>query len=216
MTLKVIGAGFGRTGTLSLKLALEKLGFDKCYHMMEVNNHQDHHQLWAKAHRGEAVDWDALFGGYQASVDWPACNLWREQAVHFPDAKIILTLRNPESWYTSIMNTIYPSSIALCEMDDPKMRATGKWSIEIIWDRLFQSRMDDKAHVMEVFNRHNQTVMDEVPAERLLVYEAGQGWEPLCQFLGIAPPEEDYPRVNTTDQFQKNIMQRRQEEAKKN
>ena len=99
--VEVIGAGFGRTGTLSLKGALERLGFDRCYHMMEVAdglNERDDRPTWLAAHRGEPIDWDELLRGYRATVDWPSCNLWREQAAHWPDARIILTERDPESW----------------------------------------------------------------------------------------------------------------------
>ncbi len=202
MAIKVVGAGFGRTGTLSLKTALEQLGFNKCYHMMEVGQHPEHQRLWAEAHRGEKIDWDHLFEGYQASVDWPSCNLWREQAAHFPDSKILLSLRDPDSWYDSVMNTIYPSSSALVDSEDENLRTFSNWAMEIIWNPVFGNRMADRAHVIDVFNRHNQSVIDEVPADRLLVFEAKNGWKPLCDFLEVPVPETDYPRVNTTEEFQ--------------
>lgn len=202
MTIRLIGAGFGRTGTLSLKHALEQLGFNQCYHMMEVFNHPEHVPLWADAHQGQAIDWDALFAGYQASVDWPACNLWRQQAAHFPAAKILLSLRDPDSWYDSVMNTIYPSSTALIDSEDKNLARFGQWSMDIIWQPIFGNRMDDRAHVIEQFNRHNQAVIDEVPADRLLVFEARQGWAPLCDFLDVDIPDTDYPRVNSTQEFQ--------------
>lgn len=202
--MKVIGAGFGRTGTLSLKLALEQLGFDKCYHMLEVNHHPWHFDLWARAHAGESIRWDDLFSGYQSAVDWPSCNLWREQAAYFPDARILLSRRDPESWYTSIMNTIYPGTVAALNSDDEKNRAFGEWAMNLIWRPIFDDRMDDQQHVMDVFEKHNQSVINEVPRERLLVFEAKQGWAPLCEFLGVPVPETDYPRVNTTAQFNEN------------
>ena len=202
MTINVVGAGFGRTGTLSLKMALEQLGFEKCYHMMEVGNHPDHLQLWTDAHKGVSIDWNYLFDGYQSSVDWPSCNLWREQAAHFPDAKILLSLRDPDSWYDSVMNTIYPSSSALVDSEDDNLRTFGNWAMDTIWKPIFDNKMEDRAHVIEVFNRHNQSVIDEVPADRLLVFEARNGWKPLCDFLEVPIPGTDYPRVNTTEQFQ--------------
>lgn len=205
MGLRVIGAGFGRTGTLSLKGALEQLGFDKCYHMMEVNQQTGHHQLWSDAHDGKPVDWDHLFDGYQATVDWPSCNLWREQAAYYPDAKIILSLRDPDKWYDSVMNTIYPSSAAARDSDVPEAQYFGKWVFNIIWDRVFDGRLDDRAHVINVFNQHNQAVISEVPPERLLVFEAADGWQPLCEFLEVPVPAIDYPRVNSTDDFQENM-----------
>lgn len=202
MSIKVIGAGFGRTGTLSLKAALEQLGFNKCYHMMEVTQNPPHREIWLAAHRGEVVDWDALFDGYAASVDWPSCNLWQEQLAHYPDAKVILSLRDPEAWYKSVMNTIYPSSKAAKESEDPAMQAHGQWAFEIVWDRVFDGRMDDKEHVINVFNNHNQSVIDQLHEDKLLVFDAKMGWDPLCEFLEVPVPDTDYPRTNTTEQFQ--------------
>ena len=203
MSLKVIGAGFGRTGTLSLKNALEQLGFDKCYHMMEVRNRPTHVPMWAAAHRGEETDWDSLFEGYQATVDWPSCNLWQEQLAHFPNAKVILSLRDPVSWYESIMNTIYPSSTGLLTSEDENLARFGQWTVEIIWDRIFDGKMADQNHVIDAFNRHNEHVIKTVPAAQLLVFEAKDGWAPLCDFLNVPIPATDYPRVNSTADFQK-------------
>jgi len=201
MTIKVVGAGFGRTGTLSLKAALEKLGFDKCYHMLEVGTNEGHVAAWRAIARGDKVDWNELFAGYQASVDWPSCNFWREQLEAFPDAKVILSQRDPESWYASVMNTIYPSSVAARSVEDPNVRAHMEMAFEVIWDGVFDGRMDDKDHVIGVYLAHNQHVIDSVPADRLLVFEAVDGWAPLCEFLGCAVPEEDYPSTNSTAEF---------------
>lgn len=199
MSLKVVGAGFGRTGTMSLKLALEQLGFDKCYHMMEVT--PEHREPWVRAHRGEAIDWDALLEGFQASVDWPSCNLWREQLAQWPDAKVILSLRDPESWYASIMNTIYPMSTAMARDGDGDAKAFGNFAVEVVWNHVFNGRVDDKDFVIGVFNKHNETVKAELPPEKLLVFEAKEGWGPLCEFLEVDVPDTDYPRVNTTEEF---------------
>jgi hypothetical protein len=201
MPLDVIGAGFGRTGTLSLKLALERLGFVKCYHMMEVFSHAEHVPMWAAAHRGEPVDWEKLYEGYRASVDWPSCNLWREHAALWPNAKVILSTRDPDSWYTSVMNTIYKSSTAMRNADDPTMKRHGEWAWEIIWQYVFDGRIEDRAHAISVYNAHVDRVKATIPKSRLLVFEARQGWEPLCGFLGVAVPDEPYPRVNTTEDF---------------
>jgi len=201
LSLKVIGAGFGRTGTLSLKFALEKLGFDKCYHMMEVQMNPSHNQSWLQAAAGNMPDWHALFDGYQASVDWPSCNFWREQWQAFPDAKILLTRRDPERWYASVMNTIWPASQANAERDDPAAKAASAMVYAVVWDGVFDGRMDDKDWVISRYEAHNQAVIDEVPAEQLLVYEPGDGWAPLCEFLQVAVPDEPYPRVNSTADF---------------
>jgi hypothetical protein len=201
MAIRVIGAGFGRTGTLSLKLALEKLGFDRCYHMLEVQQNPSHAGLWSQAHAGESIDWDALFEGYQASVDWPSCNLWREQLEHFPAAKVLLSLRDSERWYDSVMNTIYKTTAAGFESHDAQHRARAQWAADLIWNRVFDGRMEDREHVIGVYERHNQDVIDSVAADRLLVFQASEGWEPLCKFLEVDRPDEDYPRVNTSEQF---------------
>ena len=201
MALDVIGAGFGRTGTLSLKLALEKLGFDKCYHMMEVFGHPEHVPVWAAAHRGEPVDWEKLYEGYRATVDWPSCNLWETHAKLYPNAKVILSLRDPVAWHTSVMNTIYRSSSALRDSDDPNIRRMGEWANDVVWKYVFDGRVEDRAHAIAVYNAHNEHVKATVPKSRLLVFEASQGWEPLCRFLGVSVPDEPYPRVNTTEDF---------------
>ena len=107
MTLDVIGAGFGRTGTMSLKVALEELGFGPCYHMSEVFAHPEHVELWRAAAQGKEVDWEQIFGGYRATVDWPACSFYGELMEKYPDAKVILTVRDPQRWYESAYNTIY-------------------------------------------------------------------------------------------------------------
>jgi len=201
MTIKVIGAGFGRNGTMSLKLALETLGFDKCYHMFEVRENPGHAAIWQDAARGKTVDWDRLFEGYQSSVDWPSCTFWKEQMVRYPDASVILSERDPERWYESIMNTIYPFSQAARQSEDPDVKAQIEMVFEVIWDGTFGGRMDDKDHVIGVYLAHNERVKAEVPAEKLLVFESVQGWGPLCEFLNCPVPDEPYPRVNTTEDF---------------
>jgi len=201
MTIQVIGAGFGRTGTMSLKLALEKLGFDKCYHMDEVVQHPEHVAVWQQATRGEPVDWNALYRGYRASVDWPACNFWEIQLRQFPDARVILTEREPDRWYDSVMNTIYPGSLKAKESEDAAVQAFADMAFELIWDGTFHGRVEDREHAIDVYLAHNDYVKKQAPRDRLLVFEAAQGWEPLCRFLGCPVPDEAYPRVNTTQEF---------------
>ena len=201
MTIEVVGAGFGRTGTNSLQVALQQLGFDKCYHMLEVREHPEHVPIWAAAHRGERVDWDALYAGYKATVDWPSCNLWRELADYYPRSKVILTTRDPDRWYESVMNTIYPSSMAAASSDNPAARVFGEWAVEIIWNRVFDGRMQDKAHVLQVLRRHEAEVKVTIAPTRLLVFDVAQGWDPLCRFLGRPVPSEPFPRLNSTEDF---------------
>ena len=205
MTIEVIGAGFGRTGTLSLKIALEALGLDKCYHMMEVMRNESHAAQWRKAARGEAVDWDALYTGYRATVDWPSASFWRELRAVYPEAKVILTLRDSQQWYTSVMNTIWKFSSQVTgesrtQLDEAAMERS-MMGDEIIWQGVFGGRMKDRDHVIECYERHNQEVIDTVPADKLLVYRPGDGWEPLCGFLQKTVPNTDYPKVNSTEDF---------------
>ena len=205
MTIEVIGAGFGRTGTLSLKFAIEALGLDKCYHMMEVMRNESHAAQWRKAARGEAVDWDALYTGYRATVDWPSASFWRELRAVYPEAKVILTLRDSQQWYTSVMNTIWKFSSPAAgesrtQLDEAGMERS-MMGDEIIWQGVFGGRMEDRDHVIECYERHNQEVIDTVPADKLLVYRPGDGWEPLCGFLQKTVPNTDYPKVNSTEDF---------------
>jgi len=200
MALTLIGAGFGRTGTLSLKVALEELGLAPCYHMSEVFQHPEHVAVWSDALAAKPVDWDALFSGYVASVDWPACHFWRELSRHYPDAKVLLTLRSAESWYASVHETIFQ----LLRNPAPPGEALAAWHAmanQLLDEQTFGGRFADRAHAIAVYERHNAAVQREVPRERLLVYEVVQGWEPLCRFLDVPVPSGPFPRVNSTDEF---------------
>jgi hypothetical protein len=201
MALDIVGAGFGRTGTLSLKLALEKLGFNKTYHMAELFEHPDHLNHWEQALDTGNCDWDTLFDGYRASVDWPACSYWKELADFYPESKVILSVRDPEGWFKSVHDTIYPTSIGLLEAEDEQLKRWATWGNRLIWQNTFGGRAQDKAHAIDVFNANTRAVTDTIPANRLLVFEAAQGWEPLCEFLGCPVPDEPYPRVNSTEEF---------------
>jgi hypothetical protein len=201
MAIKVIGAGFGRNGTMSLKRALERLGFDKCYHMAEVFEHPEHVPIWHAAARGKSVDWDTVFEGYQASVDWPSCNFWQEQMARYPDAKVVLSERDPERWYESVMNTIYPMSMPQRHSEDPVKKSWGLMAYDLVWQGTFGGRVEDKDHAIGVYKAHNRKVRETVPAERLLVHESKMGWGPLCEFLECPVPEDEYPRSNSTEEF---------------
>ncbi|NIM28577.1 MAG: sulfotransferase family protein [Gammaproteobacteria bacterium] len=201
MTLAVIGAGFGRTGTLSLKLALEQLGFGPCYHMLEVLANPAHDGVWRAATRGEAVDWDALFDGYAAAVDWPVAAFWRELSDHYPEAKLVLSVRDAAQWHRSAVSTIFRAISSKPDPGNIEARVHRAMTRELILERTFGGRMDDPVHAIGVYENHNRTVHEGVPAERLLVYETGSGWEPLCAFLGCAVPDEPYPHRNTRAEF---------------
>ncbi len=202
MTLSVVGAGFGRTGTMSLQSALQMLGLGRCYHMLEVAQNPDHASLWSAAARGRPTDWEALFEGYGAAVDWPTCYFWRELSEHYPEAKVLLSTRDPEGWYDSVKNTIYASMTSDITLAEPENRKRRLMARDIILDRTFDGRFEDRAHAIEVYNTHLAEVQRVIPAERLLTYEVADGWPPLCRFLGLPIPGEAFPRVNTTAEFQ--------------
>ena len=198
--IEVIGAGLGRTGTASLKQALEDLGFGPCDHMHENLDRPERFSLWSEALRckdaGEPIDWRPLLADYRAVVDWPGAHFWRELASAHPQAKVVLTVRDPDRWCDSIQSTIFPLLQHLAE--------TGGASLpgDIILDRTFAHRTDDRAHVMAVFAAHNQAVREALGPDRLLVFDVKEGWEPLCAFLGApVPAGEAFPRLNDTAEF---------------
>lgn len=194
MTLKVIGAGFGRTGTMSLKLALEQIGFGPCYHMAEVFPRPDAPGLWIDAADG-APDWPRIFDGFNASVDWPGATFWRELADHYPDAKVILTVRDPEAWFKSTQATIFARRPASAGSPFEQM-------IMKVLAPLFPGGLTDKDHVIGVFERHNAEVKAAFGPDRLLTFELAQGWAPLCDFLGVPAPDTPMPKTNSTEEFQ--------------
>jgi len=207
MPLEVIGAGFGRTGTLSLKLALEQLGFGPCYHMIETRAHPEHDAMWLALAHGETHDWRTIFKGYTATVDWPSTYFWKTLIADNADAKVILTLRDAEAWYASALNTIFArmhAFAAVLSTDgapvDPARRAHMQMVQTIVVDSTFGGSLD-RDHAIAVFNAHNDEVRRTVPPERLLVYEPGEGWDRLCAFLRVPLPEAPYPKVNTTADF---------------
>jgi hypothetical protein len=195
MPLSVIGAGFGRTGTMSLKLALEQLGLGPCYHMMEVFKNPKAPGYWEAVADGETPDWELIFEGYRSTVDWPNATYYADLAEAYPEAKVILTKRDPEAWFKSTQATIFKRDVTNPTNDFERM-------ISKVIGRLFDHRMHDPDHVISVFERHNAEVVRRIPAERLLVYEVAEGWAPLCAFLGVPVPEGGMPKVNSTEEFQ--------------
>jgi hypothetical protein len=202
--MQVIGAGFGRTGTMSLKVALEELGFGPCYHMIEVFEHPEHVPLWEAAAQGEPVDWEELLAGYQSTVDWPGCTFYKDLMKVYPEAKVLLNVRDPDKWYESARNTIY----ATVNIPDPP---PGRRMVDkLVWKQTFDGNFENRQHAIEVFERHNEEVKKHVPSERLLIYEVKEGWEPLCEFLGVvAPRDKPFPRLNDTESFKQMVQQRR-------
>ena len=218
--MKVIGAGFGRTGTASLQSALGELGFGPCYHMFEVFTNPGHADFWRAAWRGEPADWDGVLGGYEATVDWPACTFYEELMERNPDAKVLLSVRDPERWYESTRQTIY--KIGKISTGSPFSRlgftllsrlvfdrfktGQGPMAEEIIWRGTFGRRFEEKDHAIGVFDRHNEEVQQRVPQEQLLVYEVKQGWGPLCEFLGVEVPDKPFPHLNDAADMRRLIL----------
>ena len=196
MPLSVIGAGFGRTGTESLKKALEILGYDPCYHMFEVLPHQDRVDQWIGLTQGADPDWTKMFDGYNASVDWPGAHFWRELAAHYEEAKIILTVRESDKWFESMSSTILP----LLRSGEPDSLGN-----KMFVQQTFEGNVDDRDHVIDCYNRHNACVEASIDPDRLLVYSLGSGWVPLCAFLGVDVPETPYPHGNSSDRFDDNM-----------
>jgi hypothetical protein len=203
MTLGVIGAGFGRTGTLSLKGALEGLGFGPCYHMVEVIEHPEHVGFWQRAAEGGEVDWDEVLAGYCAAVDWPACNFYAPLAARYPEAKVILTVRDPEGWYDSAWQTIFPRITRPVAEDDTVARARIQMQRRVVIEQAFAGDIADREHALAVFRRHVAEVQRTIPPERLLVYQVADGWEPLCRFLERPVPDQPFPHVNASEEFKR-------------
>jgi hypothetical protein len=207
--MKVIGAGVGRTGTLSLKAALEHLGHGPCFHGRHVLDHPDRLELWRAAASGRPVSWEAVFDGYASSVDWPGAAFWRDLTAAFPQAKVILTVRDAESWYDSVSKTIFrmfgdgPADPRVAEARRivPGLGVFTDFHRQMIWNGFFDGHFADRDYAMEVYRKHNEAVQREIPADRLLVIEPGSGWKPLCAFLGVDVPDDPYPHLNDPDRF---------------
>lgn len=200
MSISVIGAGFGRTGTLSLKSALETLGYEKCHHMIEVIHKPGEAEKWMQAIEAETVDWDTLLAGFEATVDWPACHFYKELADYYPQAKVLLSVRDPRQWFESMSETtlrVISKRIQADDVQQPKNLGT-----ELVVKAAFSGRIDDLEHGIRVFNQHTQDVINAIEPDRLLVFDVRQGWEPLCQFLDKPVPDTAFPRVNSRDEFE--------------
>jgi hypothetical protein len=197
MPLKVVGAGLGRTGTHSLKLALERLLGEPCYHMIEVFAKPDHVAMWHEAASGNMPDdWDELFAGYGAAVDWPAAAFWREQSEAYPDAPILLSTRDSAGWWRSCDSTIFE----VFRSADAKMPPEWTAMIKELF-RKFAGDTLDEASAIAAYDRHNADVRATAPPDRLLEWHPGDGWAPLCTALGVDVPDEPFPHVNSTAEF---------------
>ena len=194
MTLRVIGAGLGRSGTTSLKAALERLLGGPCHHMMEVFAHPEQIPAWQAAADGDMPDWRALLAPYRAAVDWPSAAYWSEIAAAFPDAVILLSVRDREAWWKSASATIFPTIVAA---PDPWRRM-----VLAMMRARFTDRLDDRDACLAAFDRWYADARARIPRDRLLEWRASDGWAPLCARLGVPVPNEPFPHANTTEDFQ--------------
>lgn len=199
--LQIIGAGFGRTGTHSLAQALETLGFGPCYTILETNKNPGHTEMWRDAIEGRPVDWTALYQNYRSAVEWPTVSFLSQLIQHFPTANVILTMRDPDSWYESAAATIFPSLEATAQHPDPETRVRTGWKRHLILEQTFSGRYWDKAYAIDVYQKHLHDVKRLVPPDRLLQYRVADGWRPLCEFLEVPEPDDPFPRRNERMHF---------------
>lgn len=209
--MKVIGVGFGRTGTMSLKQALADLGAGPCFHMIDlIMGERKARDLpyWVRIAEGEAVDWTEVFDGWQSTVDWPAASKWRELIAAFPDAPVLLNVRDFDGWYRSVENTILAVKLAARagELEQDANReapAPELWGVieRLIWEGDFQGRFEDREWVRKTYDERIEEIRATVPAERLTVWNLGDGWQPLADMLGVAAPTTPFPRLHDTNEF---------------
>jgi hypothetical protein len=201
MTLQVIGSGFGRTGTMSTKLALEQLGFGPCHHMIEVIQNPAQPAHWKAIGAGEKVDWREVFKGYNSQVDWPGAAVWRVTSLAFPDAKVLHNERPEDEWWNSFSVTISKFFDRAPKMTLPPhiadiFNTMSGWFLKDTF-----ADHTDRTTAIAAYRRNNERVRDTIPAERLLVFNVAEGWGPLCRFLEKPEPATPFPRSHPRDEF---------------
>ncbi len=196
--MQIIGASFGRTGTTSMRIALNHLGFGPCYHMFEVFLHPSHIAQWQAAADGETVDWRKFLADYPSGIDYPLSAFYKEILEAFPEAKVILNLRDPESWWQSTRETIYGQILIPDWMNSLFFfhRHLKKMIEDAVWNRLFHGRFLDKDYAIQVFNDHVEEVKGSISSDKLLIFNVKEGWQPLCEFLDVPVPDRPFPHAN--------------------
>lgn len=211
--MKLIGAGLPRTGTLSQKVALEVLGLEPCYHMVTVLADLDQAARWDRAMDGQP-SWDEIFDGFQSTVDWPGGYFYKELMAAYPNAKVLLSVRDPEEWERSMRETVCAvrhgdSLIRL--LSDAQAHVNPRWQAfidmidRLVWQATFGDG-DSPEQLIATYRRHNEEVKATVPPERLLVWDVTEGWEPLCQFLDVPVPDTTFPHLNDTKEFADRVI----------
>jgi len=197
--MKLIGAGFGRSGTMSIKAALEKIGYGPCYHMKIALWRPHHLRFYLRAWRGNNVDWKRFYRNYNAVVDWPTCSFYKDLMLEYPDALILLNVREPGDWYDSMFKTIWAIQPAFPWWFPRSVRTIHN---EIIWNGNLKGNFEVREKGIEAYKDWIEEVKKTVPSQRLLVYNVEEGWKPLCDFLGVPVPEgEPYPHINERKSF---------------
>ena len=199
MPLKVIGAGLGRTGTLSLKAALEQLGLKPCHHMQEVVKDPKQIDWFLDASQGREVDWERVFERFEAAVDWPAAAYYKQLYEKFPRAKVVLGTRDPDAWYQSVSETIYTVAPNVPKWLRLIVLPVNKWVQMVeqtIWDNELDGKFEDREYAIAFYNKRIEEVKETIPADKLLIHRAEDGWDPLCEFLEVPVPSGPYPWVN--------------------
>lgn len=206
MALKLIGVGFGRTGTNSIKIALEYLGFGPCHHMYEVIDHPEQLSYWQAAEMGKLPNWDTVFKNYGASVDWPSARFWREICSHYSDAKVLLSIRPDKHWIKSIHSTIYPAIRDRLKYESGFQRELLDMCHGIIDKQTFDLRLCEVDYALQVYREHNAEVQRTIARERLLTFDVTEGWGPLCNFLDVPIPDTPFPHTNRTKDFNRSAQ----------
>lgn len=215
MSLKIIGAGLPRTGTNTLKQSLEQLGLKHVYHMKELILNPERLKYWKQLHETGDTDWDALYDGYDGTVDFPGYPWYKEHMKRYPDARVILTVRDFEAWYKSVDSTVFRAGP---QTPGEKIKMMGKllfsararkvvkvikWFKGVFFAEKLQGKFGDKAHAKKFWEDHLAEVKAYVPKDKLLVYDVRDGWGPLCKFLGVPEPKEPLPHLNKKENFKK-------------
>jgi hypothetical protein len=201
MALKIIGSGFGRTGTLSLKRALEQMALGPCHHMEELLAHPQQVDFWQGIVAGRRANWDEVFAGYHSQVDWPGAHVWRDLAAAYPQAKVVHTVRPEEHWWRSFSQTIGALLISDQQMAaPPHIVALTQMATEMIGAQTFGGSLTDKEAALSAYRRRTEEVRATIPPERLLVFDVAEGWQPLCRFLDVPVPVTPFPHLNSTEE----------------
>ena len=199
--IKVIGAGFGRTGTHSLATALEILGFRPCYHMLELQRNPNHINFWSKVLEKQNADWQEFFQPHNSTVEWPAVSFLSQILAAFPEAKLVLTLRDPDDWYESAADTIFDALEISLHNPNPDQQDQARFARRLILRRVFSNKYKDNDFVLGIYKRQISSAIEQVPREPLLLYCISEGWESLCAFMEIEPPGKPLPWVNKRAEF---------------